>query len=111
MKVRRKRRYDLARHLKLADLPEREQAVRDRVIDLIRDTIKRAIPAPDAKNVEFNTPVGIELVEQWPIEDLPILEALVGAVNDPAVIREYLPWLFSTIQLLVANGPVEFAQY
>ena len=100
----------LARHLKRSDLPRRESIFHDQVVTRVREAIARARSAADA-NMEFIIPVGTELVEEWPIEDLGILEELVSAVNDPRILREYLPWVFSTIQLMLANGPAEFAKY
>ena len=101
----------LARHLELTDLSSREEALRLRVIQNIRQAIERATPHPDVKSYNFSYITGIDLVSQWRIEDQPLLHELILAVNSPNVLTEYLSWLLQTIQLLVANGPKEFADF
>jgi hypothetical protein len=101
----------LARHLALPDVPQREEAVRELVANLISEAIKRAAPTAEVTELRINTPRGVELVKAWRTEDKPLLEELVAGINSPSVHAIYLPWLLGTVQLLVANGPVEFANF
>lgn len=101
----------LARHLGLPDVPQREEAHRERIAALIREAIVRATPQVDGKPTLPAYPMGVELVNTWRIQDKPLLEALVAAVNTPTVLAGYLPWLLGTVQLLIAEGPVEFAEF
>ncbi len=100
----------LARHLKLADLAAREESLRLRVIQNIRQAIARAAPPPDINIFNFSYIVGIDLVSQWKPEDQQLVDELIATVKSPNVLIEYLSWLLQTVQLMVANGPKEFAE-
>ena len=101
----------LARHLALPDVPQREEAVRERVAMLIREAIVRATPPADANATRVDFPSGVELVKTWRLEDKSLLEELIAAVNMPTVLAANFPGLLIMIQLLISNGPVEFAQF
>ena len=100
----------LADHLGEADIHVRKTALRERMRELIADTITRATPSPDANKHTFGMAEGIHLIEEWLPEDEPLLKKLIAAVDSPNVLSDYLPWLIQTIQLVVANGPPEFAR-
>ena len=101
----------LARHLGLGDLQEREIAVYELSIKLIRELIRRATPANlDRIEIPLRAPPEIYLVKEWRAEERPLLDELVKAVNTPSVLEAVLPHLLVTIQVLVANGPIEFAE-
>lgn len=102
--------FILAKHLGEGDVAAREEKLRERVMQKIRENITQATPQPDVTSFSFAPIVGAHLVSQWRLEDRPLLEELIAAVNSTNVLAEYLPWLFSTLQLLVANGPAEFAE-
>jgi len=99
----------LARHLKEADVPEREREHRQRISQAIRETILLATPSPTVNQHAFGVAEGIHLVESWLPDDEPLLQELIAAVDSPNVLSDYLPWLIETIQLMVGEGPVEFA--
>jgi hypothetical protein len=99
----------LAKHLDEGDIDSREEILRDRISKNVREAIVRATPTPDTKEFGFAPVIGVDLVSHWQTDDLPLLEELIGAVNSPNVLTECLPWLLTTIQLLVAAGPVDFA--
>jgi len=103
--------FVLAKHLEEADLSVRENTLREGVIQNVRITITHAAPQSHVKGFVFSPAMGVNLVNTWRLEDQPLLEELIAAVNSPNVVTEYLSWLFQTIQLLVANGPVEFAKF
>lgn len=102
--------FILAEHLNSADLIARQAALRPRIISNIREAIVRATPPSNTKETIFSPAGNVELIKRWEIEDRSLLEELIAAVDSPNVLSDYIPWLLTTIQLLVANGPIEFAQ-
>ena len=101
----------LARHLALPDVPQREEAVRERVSMLIREAIARMTSPVNEEAAQVSFPIDVGLVKAWRLEDKPLLEELVAAVNTPTVLAINLQQLLIAIQLLVADGPVEFAEF
>lgn len=100
----------LAKHLNEPDVTAREETLRERLMQKVRESIAGATSPSDVHPLSFSPAVGIHLVSHWRPEDRPLLEELIAAVNSPDVLTECLSWLLGTIQLLVANGPVEFAE-
>ena len=101
--------FILADHLKAPDVVEREDGLRKAVVHGIRESVAKAAPDLSVKAVHFLPNKGPELVGHWRLEDRPLLEELIAAVNSSTVFTQYVPWLLQVIQLLVANGPIEFA--
>jgi hypothetical protein len=99
----------LARHLEEPDLTAHELAFRNGMSQVMRDTIDKATASPEVNQHSFGAPRGIHLVTSWLPEDEPLLRDLIAAIDSPNVLGDYLPWLIQALQLLVANGPVEFA--
>lgn len=100
----------LARHLNVSDLVIRERNLRERMTASIRTTIKLATPSIETTQFTANFAGGVEIVENWMEDDIQVLKELIAAVNSKNVLQLYLPWLLRTIQLMVANGPPEFAR-
>jgi hypothetical protein len=101
----------LAKHLAEPDVTAREETLRECLWANVREAVNRATPPQDARKFSLSPGAkDVHLVSSWKIEDRPLLEELIAAVNSPNVLTEHLGWLLQTIQLLVANGPVEFAE-
>ncbi len=100
----------LARHLNENDLAQREEILRERIAQKMREEIAQATLQAGEKGFNFSPTMNVHLVKQWRVEDRPLLEELIVAVNSPDVVTECLTSLLSSIQLLVAHGPVEFAE-
>ena len=102
--------FILAKHLDQGDLAAREASLHERVTQNIREAMIHATPKPEVKQFNLSFPQGIHLVSHWRPEDQPLLEELIAAVHSPNVLEEWLGWLLTTIQLLVADGPEDFAK-
>jgi hypothetical protein len=101
----------LAKHLEELDVTVREGTLRERVTQQVRETITLVTSQSDMLPLGFLPASGVHLVTHWRPEDCSLLEELVAAVNSPNVLTDYIAWLLSIIQLMVAHGPVEFSQF
>ncbi len=100
----------LAEHLNDQSVNELTNEVHERTVRAIRSALQRAAPSTDAKDFSFGTFVpGLNVLKNWDgSEDL--VRELIATINSPNVLQDWLPWLLSTLQILVADGPASVSQ-
>lgn len=104
-------RLKVLQRLKDAGAGAMEASLRARLREAIPRMLDAAIiPEGQAKFSPPAYPAGVEDVESWAREDSGLLDRLIISADAPRILREYLPWILGTIQLMVANGPADFAR-
>jgi len=100
----------LAQHLNDPSVAGLTNEVHERSARAIRNALQTAAPAADAQTFSFGTFVpGLNVLKKWHgSEDL--VRELITTINSPNVLQDWLPWLLSTLQILVADGPASFSE-
>ncbi len=101
----------LAQHLEDNSAKELLARVRLRIASSIHSALTLAVPPANATTFQMGTlPNGLYLIETWSLEDMPILQELIDAVNSPNILEFWLYQVIQATQWLVSYGPREFAE-
>ncbi len=83
-----------------------------RVRKKVLESCIQSVPEDENPNLAIGSVIGgLEDVELWKRDDQDIVEAIISAINSPNVLRERIPGLVNTLQLIAASASEELLQY